>query len=566
MKVWTYVRSLLSSAVADLAKKENIDFSSISIQVEQPKFDTQGDFACPVALGLARTLHRSPMSIAKEIVDLIGETPKGLKKIVIAPPGYINIFVQPRTWFEMLQPLLKRPEDFTKSEVGAGKRVLIEFVSANPTGPLHVGHARGAILGDTLATVMSAAGFAVQKEYYLNDRGNQMAALSASVYARGRQAMGLDGDMPENGYKGSYITDIAKKIMDTPDGIAFNRPYTELGEPDSNVLALTASRLLQEEIKKGLDELGIHFDHWFSERSLFREKRVEQVLKTLRARGLLYELPDGAILFKSEKFGDDQDRVVIRSNKLPTYFASDIAYHDEKFKRGFDTLINIWGADHHGYIPRMRAAMQALDYNPDKMEILLVQMVSLLMNGRPVTMGKRSGDYYTLSDLVREVGRDAIRFTFLTRKADAQMEFDIDLARSQSMDNPVYYVQYGYARLMSILARADTTIDAVDFDPELDTQLQYPEERLLIKKAAMFPFTVEQAALTRQPHLIAFTLMDMVKSFHSYYTRYKTDKILSADPQKRAARLIMSAALARIIHSGLDLLGVSAPEVMKRED
>jgi len=566
MKVWTYVRSLLGSAVAALAKKEGIDLSDLQVQVEQPKFENQGDFASPVALGLARTLHRSPMSIANDIVDLIGEMPGDIEKVVVAPPGYINIFVKHQTWFEMLQPLLKDPGEFIKSDIGANKKVLIEFVSANPTGPLHVGHARGAILGDTLAGVMSAAGYDVKKEYYLNDRGNQISALAESVYARGREVLGLDAAMPENGYKGTYIIDIAKKILKTPDGEVFKKPFADLGDADSNVLALTASGLLREEIKKGLKGLGIEFDSWFSERSLFAENRVDTALDILKDKGFLYELEDNALLFKSTQFGDDQDRVVIRSNGLSTYFASDIAYHDEKFSRGFDTLINIWGADHHGYIPRMRAAMRALGYNPDDMETLLVQMVSLMQNGRPVPMGKRSGDYYTLSDLVNEVGRDAVRFIFLTRKADAQMEFDIEVARSNSMDNPVYYVQYGYARLRSILAKANLSIDDIIFDPALAAELQYPEERQLVKKAAMFPFTVEQAAISRQPHLIAFTLMDLVKSFHSYYTQYKNDKILSEDPKKRAARIVMAAALARVIHAGLDLVGVNAPEVMNRED
>ncbi len=560
------MRSMLTDAVAQLAVKNGLSIAHIPVQVEQPRFEKQGDFACPCALALARVLHRSPMDIAEQIAGYIGDLPSEVEKVEVARPGYINVFIKPGAWFDMLEGLLNDPARFITSDVGDDMSVLIEFVSANPTGPLHVGHARGAILGDALARVMAAAGFAVHKEYYLNDRGNQIAALGRSVHVRGRQQHGYDDELPENAYKGKYLIDIAKRIMESPDAIGFKLQYETLGEPDSNPLATTASRMLQEEIKKDLEDLDIRFDNWFSERSLYREKRVEQVLTRLQGKGLLYELQDGAVMFRSTAFGDDQDRVVIRSNKQPTYFASDIAYHDQKFRRGLDRLINIWGADHHGYIPRMHAAMKALGYDPEKLEIILVQMVSLVQGGKPVTMGKRSGDYYTLRQLVEEVGKDAVRFIFLTRKADAQMEFDIQLARSRSLENPVYYVQYGHARLRSIIAKAELSIDDIEFRPELSRFLQHPEEQQLIKKAAMFPFTVEQAALTRQPHLVAFTLMDMVKTFHSYYTRYKnTDKVLSRDPDKRAARLVMTAALARIIKEGLNLVGVSAPEVMNRE-
>ena len=431
-----------------------------------------------------------------------------------------------------------------------------------------MGHARGAIYGDALVRVLRVAGYEADAEYYINDRGNQISMLGRSVYLRGKEILGENIELPENAYRGSYIKDIAQDLIKELGEEYFKRPYESFGPPDKTPFALYAMQRLLQQIKDDLKLLKIEFDNWYSERSLYEpENKVQKLLNVLLDKSLIYKDDSGAILFKSSLFGDDQDRVLVRTNGLPTYFASDMAYHDDKFKRGYGHLINIWGADHHGYIPRMKGILEALGHDPEHLEVLLVQMVSLVRGGQTVPMGKRSGDYYTLRDLIEEVGSDAVRFIFLSRKPDAQMEFDIELARSQSMDNPVYYVQYGHARLRSILDKAGVTIQDLEAKGEMAGLLKYPEEQRIVKRIMTFPYVVQQAAQSRQVHLITFALIDMVKLFHSYYTIYKnTDKVLADDPALRQARLVMAAALAENIKAGLNLLGVSAPFRMKKNE
>ena len=568
MKVWKIIEEAVKAALEELGRIHGVDLSNQVPVVEIPKFENQGDFATPVALSLARHLRRPPIQIAEELKSLLS-LPQGLfDNVEVARPGYINFFVSFDAYFNNLEAVLKDVKGFMRSDVGGGRRVLLEFVSANPTGPLHVGHARGAIYGDALARVMRTAGYAVDTEYYVNDRGNQISMLGLSVYARGRELLGLKADFPENGYKGTYIRDLAKVLLKELGEEVFKRDYEALGPSDATPIARGAMLRLLEEIKADLSRLGITFDSFFHERSLYEpHNKVQEAIDFLSANGLIYKDETGALLFKATDFGDTQDRVVVRSNGQPTYFASDIAYHADKLSRGYDTLINIWGADHHGYIPRMKGAISALGHDPEILEVLLVQMVSLVKGGQPVTMGKRSGDYYTLADLVEEVGSDAVRFIFLTRKPDAHMDFDVDLARSASMENPVYYVQYGHARLRSILSKAGLDTNSLEFMSELGMELKYPEEQSIVKRIVLFPYTIEQAAVTRQVHLLSFSLIDLVKQFHSYYTKYKgTDKVLAEDPRVRQARLIMSGALAEVLKEGLELLGVSAPQRMSRDE
>jgi arginyl-tRNA synthetase len=488
--------------------------------------------------------------------------PEGLfVDVNFAPPGYVNFKVNPVAWFERLRDATVLPD------TGRGERVLLEFVSANPTGPLHVGHGRGAVLGDALARVMRAAGYAVDTEYYVNDVGNQMAMMGLSLWSRGREALGLsDGsDFPENGYKGQYVRDVAAEWVATDEGrAACQGPYEALGARDDNAATAVARTRLLAVIRSTLDAAGIRFDGWYGERSLHASGALQAAVQRMLDEGHAYRGEDGAVLFRMEGKADEDDRVIVRGNGVPTYFAADIAYHDDKARRGYRRLINIWGADHHGYIPRMKAALEALGHDPAALQVLLVQMVTLTRNGVPVPMGKRSGEFVTLQEVLDEVGVDAVRFLFLLRKADAQMEFDLDLAKSQSMDNPVYYVQYGHARVASVVRKAAAQGVAVPgWDAGLAAVLTLPEEQALVRDLVRWPAVVASAARRCEPHHVAFYLNDLVKGFHGYYTKYKhSEKVISADAGKTAARLYLVSRLRDVLAAGLGLLGVSAPDEM----
>ncbi len=553
------IEQVLSKALESLKSqgKAPVDFTG-PIAIERPKRPEFGDFGCALPLALARASKRPPADCARDLIAAL-EPPEGLfDEIAFAPPGYVNFRVRPSAWFAQLDRLFAIPQ------VGAGQRVLLEFVSANPTGPLHVGHGRGAILGDAMARLMRTVGFAVETEYLLNDVGNQMGMLGRSLHARGREILGLPIEFPENGYQGQYIRELAQAFVDTHDGRAIcERPYDDVGPADDNAAVRFASSRLLDSIKDTLDSLDVHFDHWFSERALHSTGRVQASIDALLSRGAAYRDGSGAILFKMDDT-DDEDRVIVRSNGVPTYFASDIAYHDEKAQRGYDRLINIWGADHHGYIPRIKASMATFGHDAALLQVVLVQMVTLIRNGEVVPMGKRTGRFVTLREIVEEVGPDAVRFLFLQRRADAQMDFDVDLARAQTMENPVYYVQYGHARVASILRKAALVGHEVPaFDPALESALSLPEERAMIRDLARFPQVVVSAASQGEPHHVAFYLMDMVKGFHSYYTRYKTtEKVISSDLAKTSARLYLVSRIQAVLGHGLGLLGVSAPESM----
>jgi arginyl-tRNA synthetase len=557
------VEALLKKALVRLRENGSLPPDlELAGPVERPRREEFGDFGTALPLAMAKALRLPPARCAEMIQEVL-DPPEGLfQEISFAPPGYLNFRVRPEAWWAALQEATSLPR------VGGGERVLLEFVSANPTGPLHVGHGRGAVLGDALARLMRATDYAVETEYYVNDVGNQMAMLGLSLHARGREALGLsDGsDFPENGYRGQYIREIAARWVATPEGeAACRRPYEDLGPRDDNAATAVASRELLEWIRRTLGDARITFDHWFHERPLHRDGEVQRMLDSLLRDGKAFRDDSGAILFRMEGTEDSEDRVLVRGNGMPTYFAADVAYHHHKFLRGFQRLINIWGADHHGYIPRVRASLEALGHDPGALQVLLVQMVTLTRGGVAVPMGKRSGEFVTLQDVLDEVGTDAVRFLFLLRRPDAQMEFDLDLARSQSLENPVYYVQYGHARVASIVRRAAAAgVPVPPWSGELLAALSLPEEAALTRDLVRWPGVVGSAARRCEPHHVAFYLLDLVKAFHGYYTRYRhTEKVLSADPRKTAARLYLVSRIRNVLHQGLSLLGVSAPDEMR---
>lgn len=528
--------------------------------VEKPKNPEHGDYATSICLQLAKPARKNPREIAQAFLVHLTDPDGIIERCEVAGPGFINFTVRADVWREMARSIALQGKDFGRNTMGAGKRVLVEFVSANPTGPLHVGHGRGAVTGDTVASLLEACGYEVEREYYINDVGNQMNILGRSLLVRYQQQCGRDVPFPENHYQGDYVSEIATAFREEHGDKWVDHDYESDAEP---FLAFIKDRVL-DSLKQTLEALGIRFDRWFSERSLHDAGRVEGVVKTLTDRNAVRTDDDGRVWFNSSEFGDDEDRVVVRDTGVPTYFAADIAYHDEKIERGYDLCINVWGADHHGYIARVKASLQALGYDPDRLEILLYQFVSLVENGAPVRMSTRGGVFETLDDLMAEVGRDATRFNFLMRKSDAQFEFDLGLAKSQSLDNPVYYVQYGHARICQVLAKAKeagyTVPDAASADL---SPLVLPEEIDLIRASLDYPWTLRAASMARAPHHLVNYLQDLIGKFHSYYTRYKhSEKVVSSDKAKTLARIFLCNCLRITLANSLALLGVTAPEKM----
>ncbi len=539
--------------------------------LEVPKDPALGDLATPIALALARAERRPPRELAEAILRHF-EDPQGFVAAAeIAGPGYINFRLSPSFWDWCLKDL--DDPHFRFPDLGRGKRVLIEFVSGNPTGPLHVGHGRGAVTGDVLARLMAATGFRVTREYYVNDAGRQIDALGKSTLARVRELCGAPLELPANGYPGEYLRAVASAEMDAVFArlaAAAGRPCPQSARERLELLAAreeTAARICAEHaaaailegIKGDLALCGISFDSFVSERELRDSGIVGRALDAMRRRGLLYER-DGAQWFRSQEFGDEKDRVVVRADGELTYFASDIGYHLQKLERGYDLLINVWGADHHGYIGRVRAAMQALGYDPQALQVVLVQIVNLSRSGQPVRMGKRSGEFLSLREIVEEVGPDAARFFFLMRKSDAQLDFDLDLAKKQGAENPVFYVQYAHARCCSLFREAAQVGTATPDAAQVSTQvLAAPEELALVKRLSLFPDAVEEAARDLEPHRLVFYLMELAGSFHRFYNRHR---VLGADPEIGQARLLLVKLTREVVRRGLSLLGVAAPERM----
>jgi arginyl-tRNA synthetase len=524
------------------------------IEFEVPPQESMGDLATPVAMLLSKILKKPPRKIAEEIAESVKDEPV-LEKIDIAGPGFIN-FTFSRTYlYSEIKQLLKYASSFLRHDIGKGKKVQIEFISANPTGPLHMGHGRGGATGDALANLLSAAGFRVEREYYINDAGKQVKLLGLSVFARYQQLLGIEYPLPEDGYRGAYIEDIAKGIINDHD----NRYLQTRFEDAADLFIDYSYKRILHGIKEDLRKFGITFDTWQSERELFRDGEVEKSLEDLKAKGFIYE-KDGAIWFKATAFGDEKDRVIIKQDGEYTYFTSDIAYHRKKIERAYDELIDIWGADHHGYIPRVKSVIAALGYPEEKLKVLLVQMVSLLRGGKPVQMSKRAGEFVTLREVIEEVGPDTTKFIFLTRRPDSHLEFDLEVAKTQSAENPVFYVQYANARINSIFFNANEK--GIDADKLADadfTLLTQNEELRIIKKLLMYPMIFEGAVNAYEPHRITFYLQELSGLFHPYYNKHR---VLADDIELARARLALCQAVRVVLREGLGILGITAPEKM----
>ena len=527
------------------------DYPDVALEVPPQK--EFGDFASNIAMQSARVAHKAPRIIAQAIVD--GMDYPWLDHAEIAGAGFINFFLKNDVIYDTLKQILAAGDAYGHAPLRQEDTIQVEYVSANPTGPLHVGHGRGAAYGSALVNLLRAAGYNVQAEYYINDAGNQMNNLAASVNARYLELLGKPAEIPENGYHGHDIIETAQAIIDQ-DGDKY------LDMPEAERLELFKDRAYAEKLKalkRDLAHFNVHYDNWFSERTLHPDA-IQAACKVLEERGKIYE-KDGALWLKSTDYGDDKDRVVIRDNGVPTYLAADIAYHKNKYDRGFKKMINIWGADHHGYVARVKAAMAALGYDVDQLEVLLLQMVSLFRDGKPVKMSKRTGQAITLNELIEEVGTDAARYFFIMRSLDTQLDFDLDLAKSHSNENPVYYIQYAHARIYSIYrqakeAGANLSMDWSDV--KWDT-LTNEYELELIKKMAAFPEEVQRAARERAPHRIAHFVHELAGMFHTFYNHCR---IIQEDKNLERARLALVTAVRITIANSLAILGVSAPEKM----
>jgi len=552
----SHLKKLLIQAIEKTANGGELNSTELPLLLlEPPKQREFGDLTTNVAMLWAQKAKKSPRVIAEMILKNI-EDPYGiLARREIAGPGFLNFAFSSQFYYQQLREVAGGKE--TKLDIGGGRKVQIEFASVNPTGPLHVGHGRVAVIGDVLAGLHEAVGFEVQREYYVNDAGRQMESLGLSIYARYRELLGEEVNFPEDGYPGEYVREIAAQVKQR-DGDRFLK---EPREAAVGYFMQYGGNALLETIRKQLGEFGIQFDSFFSEKTLRGRNEVIQTMELLRSRGLIYS-QDGAEWFKSTQFGDDKDRTVVKSDGELTYFASDIAYHRNKFERKFNKLINVWGADHHGYVPRLKASMQGLDYDPDILQVVLVQMVQLTRGGEPVRMGKRTGEFVSLEEVLEEVGRDAARFFFLMRKADSHLDFDLDLAKRQSSDNPVFYVQYAHARIASIFEQARKNgVDwsSLDLGRISVERLELPEEMELIRRMIQFNDVLEDSVRELEPHRIVFYLLELAGEFHRYYNRYR---VISDDRGLSQARLLLVQNVQRTIRRGLEILGVEAPMKM----
>jgi arginyl-tRNA synthetase len=520
--------------------------------VEHPQNPEHGDYASSLPLKLAKAARMDPLAIAKTLANLLTET-REVERVSVAAPGFLNFFLTDKWLAEQVEEILSAGKDYGNLALGKGTKIQIEFVSVNPTGPIHVGHGRGAVLGSTLANVLSAAGYAVEREYYVNDAGNQMDVFFRSLYCRYLQALGMECEMPADGYQGYYPVELARKIVAEKKKAFLDMP-SEQAVQEIGRFALP--RVLAD-IKSDLKLLGVDFDVWFSERTLFEKGQYEQAMALLRKSGYIEER-EGAQWFVSTALGEDKDNVLVRTNGAPTYFASDLAYHYNKFlERGFDQVINIWGADHQGHVSRMKAVVSALGIKPERLKIIISQMVTLRRGETLIKLSKRTGELITLRELVEEVGADACRFFFLSRSADSQMDFDLELAKKESADNPVYYVQYAHARIASILRLAqEQKIDYSQGDVGL---LTHEAELDLIRKMVSLPEIIELAAQKLEPHHLPYFAQDLATSFHAFY---KQCRVVSEDKALTGARLKLVKTTQIILAKTLGLMGMTAPERM----
>jgi len=550
LKNLTYKAAKTAHAKGDLTSPEIPEPN-----IEEPKSDAHGDFSTNIAMVMASNQKMAPRKIAAAILGHLNDSDGIIAKTEVAGPGFINYFLEKSAWHSILRQIHDADDRYGSSDIGKGKKIQVEFVSSNPTGPLHIGHGRGGAVGDTVANLLSFCGFDIQREYYINDSGRQIRTLGLSVFLRFKQLQGQQIEFPDECYQGQYIHDIAEELK--------NQKGDKLLNLSDEEAIMVCARFAADKILKGmrqdLTSFGVEFDCWFSEQSLYDSGRVDGILNDFRKRGIIYE-KQGASWFKTSDFGDEKDRVVVKNDGQTTYFASDIAYHQDKFERGFERVIDVWGADHHGYIPRMKAAIAASGHDPDQFDVILVQLVNLLRGGQPVAMSTRAGEFETLRDVLNEVGRDAARFIFLTRHHESALDFDLDLARQKTNDNPVFYVQYVHARISSIVRKAEErSQNNTSWDDEAIALLTASEEIDLIKALARYPEIIRSSATTMEPHRITFYLMNLASAFHTYYNKHR---VLNDDPFLRCGRLNLILAVQKVIRNGLKLLGVSAPEKM----
>ncbi len=582
------IQHLLHQAILGLQGGGVIpDSATADIIVDRARQKEHGDLASNIALVLAKQAGMNPRALAEAIVRALPAS-DDVVRTEIAGPGFINFFLREDAAFAVVPRILAAGAEFGRGHAGEGKRIQVEFVSANPTGPLHVGHGRGAAYGATVANLLEAAGFKVHREYYVNDAGRQMDILAASVWLRYLELCGEELSFPSNGYRGDYVWDIAATVhrehgetlrhgvtevfadipADAPAGgdkeihidALVARMHTLLGEEAYGTVHRAGLEAILGDIRRDLEEFGVRYDDWFSEHSLVDSGAVTRAIDRLHASGHVYE-KEGALWFRSTDYGDEKDRVIVRENGQHTYFAADIAYHMDKLDRGFERILDIWGADHHGYVPRMKAALAAMDEDPARLDVLLVQFAVLYRGGEKVQMSTRSGEFVTLRELRHEVGNDAARFFYVMRKSEQHLDFDLDLAKSQSNDNPVYYIQYAHARIHSVfrqMREKGISHDIVDGNANL-ARLTESHESELLSMLGQYPEVVEQSALRHEPHQLAHFLRELANRFHTYYNAHT---FLADDAALRNARLNLIAATRQVIANGLTLLGVSAPEAM----
>ncbi len=578
------LQDLLNKCIQDLINKGLISEMPLKVRLDHTKDKSHGDFATNVALMLAKQAKTSPLELAKIIVNQLGEA-KFIKKTEIAGPGFINFFLSDESSTSIVNEIIELGEMYGISEIGKGQSILLEYVSANPTGPLHVGHGRGAAYGATVSNLLRNIGYKVDNEYYVNDAGRQMDILTVSIFLRYLALCGETVRFPDNGYQGQYINDIAVSIFDK-SGDSFKKSTDivfenickdglEGGDKESHIDELIAQakdllgdnfqnifrvgiEIILSGIKDDLADFGVHFEKWFSEQSLIDSGLSESCIARLKDSGHIYK-KDGALWFETSSYGDEKDRVVVRDNGNHTYFASDIAYHLEKLDRGYNKIINVWGADHHGYIPRVKASIEALGHNPDKLEILLVQFANLYRGGHKVQMSTRSGSFVTLEDLRKEVGNDAARFFYILRKSEQHMDFDLDLAKSKTNENPVFYIQYAHARICSVFRQVNEKGVKLNL-AEADLSLLTEEiEKNILRELSRYKSVIESSAVQYEPHQLAYYLRDLATQFHSYYNACT---FILEDQDLTQARLSLIQAAKQILINGLSILGVGAPESM----
>ncbi len=579
------LQDLVLTAINTLQKKGELSLEALpAIHIEQTRDPTHGDFACNIAMLLGKTAKCNPRALAEKIVAAL---PSSLivKKVEIAGPGFINFFLAADAQLSVVQNILQLGKAFGRSNTGQGKKIHIEYVSANPTGPLHVGHGRHPAYGASVANLLEACGYQVHREYYVNDAGRQMDILATSVWLRYLQSCGTELQFPMNAYKGEYINDIASQIKQkfgsalvrTQAQVISNVPEDSIENQEAHIDGLidNAKKLLDadyqvmfkialdsilDDIRDDLREYRVEYNEWFSEKKLIDSGAVTHAIEVLRSKGYIYE-QEGAIWFRSTEFGDDKDRVLVRANGQTTYFASDIAYHLNKLERGFDHIIDVLGSDHHGYIPRIRAVMSALTGNSDKLTVSLIQFVTLYRGDEKVAMSTRAGEFITLRELRKEIGNDAARFFYVLRKADQHMDFDLELAKSKSNENPVFYIQYAHARVCSVLRQLAEKGFVWQPTQGLEHlgRLVEPAEQQLIKKLSQYPEVLTNAARNYEPHLLAYYLRELANDLHAYYNSHQ---FLVEDADLRAARLNLICAVKQVLANGLNLLGVSAPDSM----